>query len=307
MRIFVLSAVSLLGLTVLALAIGDRVPAHLLAYVASEGHSYDREIYILHLERHLSLSASQQRVADMSPQVSPNGDKLLFRTTANATAFSLVDLTTWRVRTLPELPAPLSSVSVIWMEDPDLIGFMLFGDTYMVEAKFVYDVAHDEIEEVEFDLYSPVTSAFFQYIAPGLTIPIITDEGVQANQIVTLDADGFIRFYDENSGDPPPEYDPSFSEYATLSPDYEWFIAPLNKETQIDLFLIPAWEGEVINLTNDRVQESEVIWSPDSRYIAYLAQTGAFREFRIMDVYTQEVVYRIDENFVGDRIMWVSG
>lgn len=304
-RIAVLCALSLTFLGVLMVIVGATIPAHLIVYVASDGLVLDREVFVMHLERHLSLSVTQQRVADRSPLVSPDGNWLIYRPNANSSAFSLLDLNTLQTRVLPEMPAPLASTPPTFLENPDGIYFVLYGDTYMVEARFLYDIASDDMRQLDDDTdLASIGSMqrYYQILAPGMGI--LNDDGEFI--MITLDADGLPRFYDENSDVPPVEIDLYTDDFASLSPNLEWFALPLTRDGRTDLYLVPAWEGEPIRLTDDDDSESGVTWSPDSRYVAYLSSSGARREFRVMDIQSGEIMYRFPRSALGDFVSWIE-
>ncbi len=124
--------------------------------------------------------------------------------------------------------------------------------------------------------------------------------------MITLDDEGFPRFSDASPPDQPAQIQPNYSGILKLSPDGQWFAATLDRPQQRDLFLIPVWEGEPINLTNDSAVETTVSWSRDGQYLAYLVQNRAEREIRIMDIASREIVFRSDMIVASDQFAWAG-
>lgn len=291
----------------IALSVRDRTEMHLFFYIAVHQRASDRQIYMLQLERGLSVSVTHEAVIDTLPRLSPDGQWLIYMTSSDTQHYSLLNLQTGEKRTLPPMPRPLSIATIMWSANADLIGFQAFEANGSL-IWMVYDLDGQTLEEVmgaDISSTLPIPIGFISPI-PGMPIPLEVGADFEDWQMVTLDDEGFPRFTDAYSPDESPSFNINYSGIISLSPDGQWFAATLDRPQQRDLFLIPVWEGVPINLTNDSDVETSVSWSRDGRYLAYMVQNRAEREIRIMDVASREIVFRSDMIVASNQFAWAS-
>lgn len=286
----------LVALCLLMPMVGERTTAHLLAYNVTKPLERARRIFVTHLERGLSVNATMYPTGDYFIRVSPDGNGLIYRPGIEPnTRYALVNLHTWTTHLTPELPPNSAYVNVQWQADSQHIWLMVYDPNGTLTRSFVYDVPSDELNETA-DVPPTFVSIQREQIIIGT--PIATDENGDPVWGVTLDDDSFPRLYDYASDEAITSFEIGRDlQPVSLSPDDEFLAAVLNRDRQLDLYLVPAWTGTPINLTQNGDRESLPVWSTDARYIAYISQADARRisttELRIYDVNAGEVAYRL--------------
>lgn len=306
MKIAIVTGIILSILSGIALALGVRFPSHRLLYMATRGRASDQEIYAVQVERGLSISVTHERVVDGQPLVSPDGRWLIYRPNTETRSYSLINLDTGERQIVPELPEILTLTSFVWLED-DQIEFSVFGVSE--RRYFTYDPHTDEMQERIDNTIGPqplVIAGKLNTNFPPIRLPLEDGANYEDWQQITMDDDGFPRFYDPDVASGGGGFLTDNVLNFSLSPDLETFAVPLYRNGQNDVFLVPARGGDPINLTNDSEVETNPVWSPNGRYLAYMVLNGPAREIRIMDVANRDVIYRSDEFLTSNQIVWVG-
>ena len=297
-----------LGMFALALAIGESlsIPSHRLLYMATRGRVSDSEIFMLDVERGLSISVTHERVVDGDLTASPDGEWIIYRPNTETRSFSLINLNTGEHQILPELPdvLTLAAVYIDWLND-GRIGLNFIGSNAM--QHIVYDPRSGELNEVADDFAVGAFAGVFDWRVGNIAVPL--DDGAEFDdwQMIVVNGEGLPRFLDPN------EVGWQAIPYVlgemnlSLSPDLARFAAVLERNGQTDLYVVPVWEDEPIQLTDDVDRETFSTWSRDGRYIAYITQVGRARELRIMEVTTRRSIYRLDDIFIiSNQLAWAS-
>jgi hypothetical protein len=267
----------------------------LLAYNVTKPHERARRIYVSHLERGLSVNATIYPTGDYFIRVSPDGNWLIYRPGIEPnTRYALVNLNTWTTLLIPELPPDSAYVSVDWQADSQHVWLMIYDPDGTETRTFMYALPSGELTETA-DVVSSFPSIVRNQITIGL--PISIAENGDPTLGVTLDDDYIPRLYEYTSDEAIISFEIGRDlQPVSLSPDDEFLAAVLNRNRQVDLYLVPAWTGAPTNLTRNGDNESLPVWSSDGDYIAYISQADARRisttELRIYDVGAGEVAYR---------------
>ena len=282
MKIFVLSAVSLLGLTVLALVIGDSLPAHRLAFVSERDGNV--EIYVAHIERGLLVNATNHPALDNSPQWSPDGEWILFssgRTQPNA--YFLVNTRSWRISTVGETG---NGYGAVWSPDGQKIAIR--ENNPQATAENTYQFRIFDMETGVIQITHDIEGWEFGG-APGVDL----SETPNLIRVIVRDIHGFPRFADIRPED---FQDGGLVEAnlfapasVSISPDGQFFASAEDVDGNMDIFLVPVTEGDPINLTNDPAPDTDPIWSGDGHYVAFISYRNGNSEVYIVNVETGDI------------------
>jgi hypothetical protein len=274
--------------------------------MATHGRANDQQIYIVQVERGLSISVTHERVVDGEPTVSPDGRWLIYRPNTETRSYSLINLDSGERQILPELPEILTLTSVVWLED-DQIELDVFGVSD--RQYFRYDPHTNEMHEMIENTIGPqrlIVSGQVPSNFANMAVPLADGADYEDWQQVMIDGDRFPRFYDPDATSGRVDFETLNAMAFSLSPDLETFAVTLNQSGQNDVYLVPARGGDPINPTDNAEVETNATWSLDGRYLAYMVLDGAAREIRIMDVESRNVIYRSDEFLTSNEIVWAS-
>ncbi|MEQ8674787.1 MAG: hypothetical protein RLP44_17345 [Aggregatilineales bacterium] len=273
---------------------GEQMSVHLLAYNVTKPRERARSIYVLHVERRLSVNATPYSTGDYFIRVSPDGRWLIYRPELEPNdRFALVNLRTWQTRFLPALPPNSAFVSTQWEADSQQVWLNVYNRASTVVTSYIYDLPSAELIETDDapPIYPPIMR---DQITIGLPISMNATGDPQLG--VTLDDAYIPRLYDYASDDAIISFEIGRDlQPVSISPNNEFLVAVLNRNRQIDLYLVPAWAGEPTNLTHNSDNEGLPVWSSDGNYIAYTSQSDprrtATNELRVYDVTSGSVAY----------------
>lgn len=265
-----------------ALAIADSFPVHRLAFVSERDGNV--EVYVAHIERGLLVNATHHPALDNQPQWSPDGEWLLFNS-GRGDAFStyIVNTRSWQITSIDEIG---NVYRPVW--SPDSRKIALRGNTpdASVDDRFQF-----RIFDVEMGTFiTPQTLEGWEFGgSPNV------DVSAESNliRVVVRDIHGFPRFADirpedfqngaliEANGFASPAY--------SISPDGQFFVSAEDVDGNVDIYLIPATEGDPINLTNDPAPDTDPIWSSDGQYVAFISHRDGNSEVYIVNVETGDM------------------
>lgn len=274
--------------------LGEHLPAHMLAFDVIDYFDGSHAIHVVHLESGLIINATPISATASEFRITADGRWLIYHPAIGSNRrFALVNLHTWETTLLPELQSEYSFVSTVWQADSRRV-WMGAYDRYGTDVTYYsYDLQSSQLTQVD-GIASFFPSVWRNQVTVGF--PIAQNEVGEPTLGVTLDDNHIPRLYDYASDEPMISFAVGRDiQPVSVSPDDAYLAAVLSRNRQSDLYLVPAWEGEPINLTNNADVESLPIWSPDNTYIAYTSQQDARRiatnEVRVYDVGAGEVAY----------------
>ncbi|MEQ8674786.1 MAG: hypothetical protein RLP44_17350 [Aggregatilineales bacterium] len=301
--------VILVAICLLMPFLGNRLSPHLLAFFGANPFDNGQKIYVTHLERGLTVPATSLFTKDYRINVSPDGEWIIYSLVDEADAqFALVNLQRWETTVLPELPYDSSFTRAEWQADSQHLWLIAYDDFGTAQGYFIYDRRSTELTESD-DEPSPYAGIRRNDIIIGSIIAF--NDAQQPVLAVTVDDEGVPRLYDYTSDEPVASIELGLnSPPLSLSSDDQYLAAILTRNQQVDLFLVPAWEGDIVQLTDDVNFEHDVVWSPDGRYIAYTSESRGTRfgsvriELRVYDVEARQVAYTFtfqSQNVIGNN------
>ncbi len=276
--------------------LGKHLPAHLLAFNVIDYFDGSHEIQVVHLGRGLIIKVARVSATANQFRITSDGKWLVFHPDLGSNSrFALVNLHTWETTLLPELQSEYSFVNAVWQADSERVWLGAY-DRYGTDVTyFIYDLQSTQLTQAD-NTPSFFPSVWRNQVTVGF--PIAENEVGEPTLGVTLDDDHIPRLYDYASDEAIISFEIGRNlQPVSLSPDNAFLAAVLNRNRQLDLYLVPAWAGEPTNLTNNADVESLPIWSPDNSYIAYTSQLDGRRiatnELRVYDVNAGKVAYAL--------------
>lgn len=292
-----------------AFLLADRLPAHVNLFLAGRQGALDSQLYVTHLERNLTLPLGHYVHDRFNIDISPDYRWLVYNR-VNDPCYTIVNLHTWESRLLdvPFIELAGCPYYTVWLADSSGVEFIPFLENGA--SAYFYAFASEELRRLDEILPADQLSLPTLYdseILPGSWVPTMDGTDLRG---ITLDEEDFPRFYDPESDEPMFDFatNPNVSP-VTLSPDTAFFAAAVRRQRQVDLFIVPAVEGEPMQVTDSQDIESVPLWSPDGKYISYLSRGRVTTELHVYNVETGTIDYRIDPGrpiIVRWNVIWLQ-
>lgn len=265
-------------LIILTLALGEQMGSVLLAY--SSDRDGNAEIYVADVQRQLSVNMTHNDGTDSQPAFSFDGEWMVYFTQSSEGFYALMNLNSHEITDLPRMGTENAQAVPHWMPDERVIYF----SDYQSDITTYYD---------------PVTGETTLSEEPGFASLVADTQNLQRGSYldepspfepargVILDEEGIPRLYNLDNPIPTAPTTPVALAPFALSPDEQFLAVSLNFDGDYDIYLVPSWEGDPINVIQSSGLDTQPTWSHDGRYIAFVSTRDGNNEVYVYDTVTQ--------------------
>ncbi|MEQ8674788.1 MAG: hypothetical protein RLP44_17340 [Aggregatilineales bacterium] len=238
----------------IALSFGESlpIPSHRLLYMATRGRVSDSEIFMLDVDRGLSISATHERVVDGKMIVSPDGEWIIYRPNTETRSFSLINLNTGERQILPELPGQLSMLPVTWLENDQIsVSFIQEGQLYNI----TYDLHTLDATE-HHDVFLEAQMEVYEYLSPDSRHVAVMRDLAGQRDLYLEPAQGGNALNLTN--------DDHFESFVAWSPDSCYLAYVLvEHETILEFRIMEVSSQKIVYRSDEHLTSAEIVWASE--------------------------------------------
>lgn len=261
-------------LIVLMLVLGRALHANEIAFDSRRsGHN---EIYVLDLERGITLPLTRGQTDYWSPAWSPDGTQLLFSSlTKDNGAVYVMNANGGTPRHLINNTS-VGNMPVAWSPDGQKIAF-----TSVVEGRqglYLLDLASGTLKA----LTTGTVNAFSPTWSPDGAQIAFSWSPVANQEIYVLDVARAVELVADRSQLHKLTNDPALDTSPAWSPDGQWIAFATIRDNNTEIYLMDTQGENLQRLTHNLAADTNPSWSPDGQYILFVSNRDGNTELYMM-------------------------